>query len=233
LSIKEKYNYTQTESAATGLGDLITMLLFKGRKIKKLVDEGHRLQVSGCHEEAIKCYASALTLDNINESAWYQKGAIHAKIGQYKEAIECYNNALLLQKSDVAWSGKGDCYANLKQFKEAIECYKNAITMNERRVDANNQEMWRLENNRQYNESSVWALRSHTEQGINNKIWEKKGDCYSNLEQYEEALECYQNASRTSSDARQKKYEVEQIMREQMVEKNLKAKKISHKKAAT
>lgn len=124
----------------------------------------------------------------------------HTELQEYTQAIECYNEILKREPQNISiLLEKGDClHNNLGDYPGAIGCYLKAISLSPDNF-RNEPNIFRSLGNsyfkaRNYKESikylEIW-LQNGKNDGI---IWYTKGDCHFSLNQFEKALDCFNEA---------------------------------------
>lgn len=56
-------------------------------------------EVKGEYEKALEAFGKAIDIADDYAHAWFYKGKLHHKLGQYKEAIRCAERAVELEPS--------------------------------------------------------------------------------------------------------------------------------------
>jgi tetratricopeptide (TPR) repeat protein len=109
----------------------------------------------------------------------------YRKLQKNKETIDVCNKAIEIDHRYVdAWSNKGLALDNLGRHDEAIECCNKAIEINPTDADVWNK-----------NRPTHYESKGYDKVNYNlANIWSNKGDAYSILNKYGEAIECYDKA---------------------------------------
>ena len=69
-----------------------------------------------------------VTVHNVYENAWNNKGIILGNMNRFEEALSALDKAVKIKPDDhEAWHNKGFVLSNLNRHKEAIDAFNNAI----------------------------------------------------------------------------------------------------------
>jgi tetratricopeptide (TPR) repeat protein len=100
-------------------------------------NKGGSLAALGRHEEAIRCYDTALAINSNVTQIWNNKGSALSALGRGEEAIQCYDKALAIDPQFVmALCNKGSALHILGQHEEAIRFYDKVLSIDSRDVEA-------------------------------------------------------------------------------------------------
>ncbi|WP_347986943.1 tetratricopeptide repeat protein [Methylomonas sp. AM2-LC] len=104
---------------------------FMPNPAESLFNEGNLLQEQRRFQEALDCYAKALTLQaNFPEALWKRGNAL-LSLGQLTTAVDSYNQALLLRPAYAeALNNRGIALQNLGQLDQALLSFDAAIAIN-------------------------------------------------------------------------------------------------------
>ena len=149
-------------------------------------------KLNGQYEEAIKYLSKAkeLNLDGFNN--WYELGDAYLNNGQFQEAIETLLKAVELNPDEDIWRLLGMSYRLNEQYEEAMNSFIEATKLNQ-----DNNINWYAIGDLLYiqgaYEEAAEYLKKSIELGNNGlNAWEFLGNAYSELENYTEAVECYE-----------------------------------------
>ena len=100
-------------------------------------NKGGSLAALGRHEEAIRCYDTALAIDPNVTQIWNNKGSALSALGRSEEAIDCYDKALAIEPRFVmALCNKGQALHILGQHEEAIRFFDKVLSIDSRDAEA-------------------------------------------------------------------------------------------------
>ena len=100
-------------------------------------NKGGSLAALGRHEEAIRCYDTALAIDPRVTQIWNNKGSALSALGRGEEAIQCCDKALAIDPRFVmALRNKGRALHVLGQHEEATRFYDKALAIDPRDAEA-------------------------------------------------------------------------------------------------
>jgi tetratricopeptide (TPR) repeat protein len=121
--------------------------------VKKLVDEGNRLERQKKDSAALKCYNKALAIDPNNVVALSNKGAVLANMGDHLNAFKSFNRALELKPNDRNASinkkmlidhivennlAEGHYFSGKENFSKAKKYYDNVLEVDPNNIEALN-----------------------------------------------------------------------------------------------
>lgn len=149
-------------------------------------------KLNGQYEEAIKYLSKAkeLNLDGFNN--WYELGEAYLYNGQFQEAIETLLKAVELNPDEDIWRLLGMSYRLNEQYEEAMNSFIEATKLNQ-----DNNINWYAIGDLFYIQGAYEEATEYLKKSIElgNKgldTWEHLGNAYSELENYTEAVECYE-----------------------------------------
>lgn len=153
---------------------------------------GYVYKINGQYEEAIKYLSKAkeLNLDGFNN--WYELGEVYLYNGQFQEAIETLLKAVELNPDEDIWRLLGMSYRLNEQYEEAMNSFIEATKLNQ----DNNINWYAIGDlfyiQGAYEESTEYLKKSIELGNKGLDTWEHLGNAYSELENYTEAVECYE-----------------------------------------
>jgi tetratricopeptide (TPR) repeat protein len=104
---------------------------------EELSDKGYRLAKSGCPQEAVQCFDTALAIDPRYVYAWMEKGSALYDLNRYQEAIQCYDKALAIAPQlGSTWTNKGAALYWLGRYQEALQCFDKALAIDPKIAEA-------------------------------------------------------------------------------------------------
>ncbi|MFK8103424.1 MAG: tetratricopeptide repeat protein [Saprospiraceae bacterium] len=146
-------------------------------------------------EETIACYENAITLNNKNESAYFNLGNSWHKEGNYAKAIEAYRKVILLNPKDAAaYNNLGLALYEQGSFDEAIKNYNCAIDLNPKDAAAYNNLGVILHERGNYTAAVENYQRVITFKSEDSTIHNNLGLAFENMKNYQAATEHYNRA---------------------------------------
>ncbi|MCE5211424.1 MAG: tetratricopeptide repeat protein [Deltaproteobacteria bacterium] len=83
----------------------------------------------GYWKNNIELWNHALQVTKDNYLAYYNRGIVYAKLGQYQHAIADYNEGIRLKPDSEAYNLRGTFYGELGQYQQAIDDFNKAIAI--------------------------------------------------------------------------------------------------------
>jgi len=103
---------------------------FTGKTAAFWNNKGGSLAALGRHEEAIRCYDTALELEPRSPKVWNNKGSALSALARRKEALECFDKALAIDpRFAMACGNKGRELHLLGRLDEALHCFDKALSL--------------------------------------------------------------------------------------------------------
>ena len=146
--------------------------------------------------ESINYYSKALQLNPNYQECLINYGVSLKELKRFNESIECFNKALMLNPDYAeAWSNKGIVLCMLKKYDEAIDHFDTALRLKPNYAEAwsnkgviLHHELKRLEDSLSYHNRAIELKSNYAE------AWSNKGSVLNDLNRYDQALFCYQQA---------------------------------------
>lgn len=146
-------------------------------------NKGALLAQAGCRQEALTCYDEALRIAPTNTKFWYNKGNVLIELGRYHESLDCFDKALVTNPLDAAaWYNKGVILCMLKRYDEALHCADRAIEYGA--IQGHELKKLLFRERESFGESDI--------NSTDVQDWNDKGYDFSNRNQWQEALNCYE-----------------------------------------
>ena len=147
---------------------------------------------NGEYEEAINSLLKAVELNPDNSDNWRELGCSYYFNEQYQEAIDSLLKAVELNPDENSWRLLGMSYRFNEQYEKAMDSFIEMIKLN-----PDNDFNWYLVGDLSYSqglyEDAAECLKKSIELGNDGlDTWEHLGNAYSNLENYAEAVKCYE-----------------------------------------
>jgi tetratricopeptide (TPR) repeat protein/tRNA A-37 threonylcarbamoyl transferase component Bud32 len=172
-------------------GEVIKLPELMALEVWELYNKGVSLSCLGLHEEAVRCYDSALRIVPQFADAWSSRGAALHSLGRDEEALPCYDRALAIDPRHTgAWGNKGSSLLELGRYEKALACFDQLL-----RIDSQDSRAW---NNRgctvatqgRHDEAIRCFDRALELDPESTNAWENKGLSLLALDRYEEAIRC-------------------------------------------
>jgi tetratricopeptide (TPR) repeat protein len=159
------------------------------KEAQDLVEKAKHLFDEGKYKEALVFYDKALEVSPHNETLWYAKGVILAKLSRFKEALACCEKAIKINpKFAAAWHFKGITLYNLDRPKEAMDSLDKAQAVNFFN------EGLTLSKRGQYQEALVYYDRAIEIDPHDPDVFYNRGIALEKLGRYQEARESFNTA---------------------------------------
>jgi tetratricopeptide (TPR) repeat protein len=130
-------------------------------------------------EDAIYHLNFAIEFNHDNAQCWSLRGSLYFELKEYQKVIYDCTKAIEINSNNTEdWYNRGDSYYVLKNYRKAIDDYIKAINLN-----SNNDLYW----------NDLTSFNHHNE-NCNSVYWNRRGNAYYNLKQYQEAVEDYSKA---------------------------------------
>ncbi len=167
---------------------------------------GNSYDLLGEHNKGLDCFQKVLELQPDHLFALNDMGTIYRKMGEYDKAIENFQKVLDLNPgAEQPWLNLGLVYDELSVFDKAIEHYEKArkIKSNplvEKKLRRAREIMKYIEKAHQHIEKGKHkkAIEEYRNASMLDKksftIWYEMGQAYGHLDDYKEAIECYEKA---------------------------------------
>lgn len=139
-------------------------LEFNKRFISPWIRLGNVFEKQDRNKDAVNAYEKAIEIDGANPQNWFELGSLHFKMENYGEAISAFNRAIELDPSF------GLAYSNLALTLVATGETEQAITLYQKAID---------------------LLQEPKDKAV---AWNRLGNAYRKLNQYEQALEAFHRA---------------------------------------
>jgi tetratricopeptide (TPR) repeat protein len=174
------------------------------------LDKGNALYDQDKKEEAVQAYDKAIELNPQYVEAWVAKGKAVSGFG---ESIACFDEAIKINPNYVkAWDEKGRMLDFLSTFsylsegkaagdrleQEALQCFDEVTRIEPNNINALKSKGKVLKTLGMYTEAQLCYDKILSDKTIDNwtayTAWENKGNIYSDVKDYDPAIECYDRA---------------------------------------
>jgi tetratricopeptide (TPR) repeat protein len=143
---------------------------FNKRFISPWIRLGNVFEKQDRNKEAIGAYERAIELDEANPQNWFELGNVHFKMENYAEAISAFNRAIELDP------GFGLAYSNLALALATTGETERSVTLYQKGIE---------------------LLEEAKDKAV---AWNRLGNAYRKLNQYEQALEAFHRADELDAD---------------------------------
>lgn len=173
--------------------------LGKPKNAQELYQKGSILSKINKHEDALRCYEEAISLDpNLHKELWNNYGFTLTDLKRYREALTAFERAIAMDsKYGNSWLGKGRALIFLENYKEAFFALDEGLNA-DRLDDDTTMKLWGVKGCayrtcRDY-DSSSFCLRKALESGNDPDLWYELGQVQIKLKKYEDAIISFDNA---------------------------------------
>jgi len=143
---------------------------FNKRFISPWIRLGNVFEKQDRNKEAMSAYERAIEIDGDNPQNWFELGNIHFKMENHAEAISAFNRAIELD------AGFGWAYSNLALTLVATGETERAVSLYQKGIE---------------------LLQEAKDRAV---AWNRLGNAYRKLNQYEQALEAFHKADELDRD---------------------------------
>jgi len=143
---------------------------FNKRFIVPWIRLGNVFDKKDRNEAAVNAYQQAIQIDPRNAQNWFELGNVHFKAQEYSDAIHAFNRAIELDPG-LGWS-----YSNLGLTLVTLGEHEQAIPLYRKSID---------------------LLRENKDKAV---AWNRLGNAYRKLNQYELALQAFHQADELDKD---------------------------------
>jgi tetratricopeptide (TPR) repeat protein len=197
----------------------------KSQDATKWFNRGVELLGQTEFEEALKCFDEAIRIDPKYAEAWLNRGFAVRGLGRFEEVLECFKKATEINPGYTeAWLNRGFALRGLERYEEALDCFDKVIKTDPTNADAlaakgftlhrlnriaeaarsydealklNPSDSWTKERRRKLDEELKRLPSSSSSQLEQTAvIWFDKGNSLSAQGRLEEAIKCYEEATR-------------------------------------
>lgn len=149
-------------------------------------------------DEAIKAYREAVELNGHYITPWLRLGALFDKQDRYRDSIKAYQRALIIdRKNSVIWNEVGMIHLKYKAFGEAVDAFSKALEFDHGHGWAYSNLAFAYSLQGKCRESiplfykSIALLNENKDKAVS---WNRLGNAYRELNEYEDAIAAYQMA---------------------------------------
>ncbi len=159
---------------------------------------GNAFAETGRNEEAMKAYQKAIELNGKSATPWLELARLHARQDHYMQAAQAYQNALGVDgTSSELWNELGVLHLQHSAHQQAEECFLKATELDRTHARAFSNLGVTLTRQGRSKESVSILLRSidlFTDPRDQAISWNRLGDAYRQLNDYDNAIAAYQTA---------------------------------------
>jgi tetratricopeptide (TPR) repeat protein len=155
-------------------------------------------------QNSFTLFDHALNVTDNNYIAYFNRGSVNSRLGNYRQAIADYDKAIEINPLNVdGYNNRGNAYSRLGNYRQAIGDYDKAIEVNPNNIDVYN------------NRGNTYLLLGNYNQAIgdydkalsmdpkNAKVYHNRGLAYSRLGNNMQAIEDLKTAARLGYQAAQ------------------------------
>lgn len=152
--------------------------------------------VDKAYDAAIAYFKKSIGVNPLNDTAYQNLGTVYNLKLEHIKAIDALRKALELNPTNTLTFFKlGKCYEEIKDFKKALDNYEKAIE-----IGTNNIEIYladaavRKTNFKDFSGALIVLKKALQIDSNNYEIYENLGTAHFRLNNYDEAIECFQKA---------------------------------------
>ncbi len=153
---------------------------------------GNSYRALGDQESAAGAYQRWTELEPDNAEAYRVLGMTLNSLGRYDEAEAAFSRSLELEVSPAAYQGLGDIAYAQKDYESALSYYQKALDLDPEAAALHAAMGWSLYQLQRYPEA-LTELQASLAIEATGGGYQGLGNCYKALENYDAALEAYQN----------------------------------------
>ncbi len=149
-------------------------------------------------DEAIKAYREAVELNAHYVTPWLRLGSLFEKQDRYRDSIKAYQRALMIdQKNSETWNEMGRVHLKFKAFADAEDAFSKALEFDHGHGWAYSNLAFAFSLQGKCKESvplfykSIALLNEAKDKAV---AWNRLGNVYRELNEYEDAIAAYQMA---------------------------------------
>ncbi len=159
----------------------------------------------GRHEEAVFAYKKNLEMNPENSHAWISLGDVYAAEGQWDDALAAYQKGIQIEPANArVWNELGSLHYNAAAHEEAKNAYSKAIELglHSHQSYSNLADIQIQAGN--YQEAIPLlqkAVELQPEPSQAALLWNRLGEAYRKLNEYDHAIEAYRKADDLAAEA--------------------------------
>lgn len=164
-------------------------------RINYLLNVGMQSIEKSEYFEASRIFSEILKLDPKNPKALYYMGRSLAGEEKYNQAIEYFDKAIQINPDDETWYWKGHALIlSGKYSEETLNSFKKAYELNpdDSAIIGSISDCYAKMG--EFNNAKMYLDHYLSKHPDDAWVWGKKGEILEQLEDYQNALECYSNA---------------------------------------
>ncbi len=149
-------------------------------------------------DEAIKSYREAVEINTHYITPWLRLGALFDKQDRYRDSIKAYQQALMIDKKNSnTWNEAGMVHLKFKAFADAVDAFSKALEFDHGHGWAYSNLALANSLQGKFKESvplfykSIALMNEKKDKAVS---WNRLGNVYRELNEYEEAIAAYQMA---------------------------------------
>jgi tetratricopeptide (TPR) repeat protein len=172
----------------------------ENRLINGWRDEGSSLYTHGKMEEALQIYDQILRLDPKNRAAKVSKGIILCDLQQYEEALELYERGFQSRSQSFRSSKEEDIIKDQQMYEVAASVYRQMFRQDSSYESLGKNLLEKVPPDMLDEDAFTFLNRALRHDPTNPFLYYIKGNVYTQLEKYQEALGAYEQAIHLKHD---------------------------------
>jgi len=160
------------------------------------INKAKQLIVSGKNSEGVKCFANLASIYSTDAGVLNEIGVALCHVGRPSEAIALFDEALQITPNHAAilWCNRGNALLDLNREDQALQCYNKSISIEKTYIHAFIQAAKACHRLGDLNRTAEYYAQALKIDSKNEESWFGRGSVLLELEQYEEAILCFDNA---------------------------------------
>jgi tetratricopeptide (TPR) repeat protein/S1-C subfamily serine protease len=180
--------YSLLNKRQQAIDDLTQAIQLDPKNAQYYSHRGYAYSALKKYQQAITDFTKAIQLDPKNAQYYNARGLVYGSLEDYKKAIEDITEAICLDPKDFSYyASRGIAYSGLKDYKQAISDLTEAIRLDPKNAPYTVQGL-------RYSEFKDNKLRISSYSTQLSIVYATRGDAYSKLKEYKQAIDDYTQA---------------------------------------
>jgi tetratricopeptide (TPR) repeat protein/S1-C subfamily serine protease len=180
--------YSLLNKRQQAIDDLTQAIQLDPKNAQYYSHRGYAYSALKKYQQAITDFTKAIQLDPKNAQYYNARGLVYGSLEDYKKAIEDITEAIRLDPKDFSYyASRGIAYSGLKDYKQAISDLTEAIRLDPKNAPYTVQGL-------RYSEFKDNKLRISSYNTQLSIVYATRGDAYSKLKEYKQAIDDYTQA---------------------------------------
>jgi len=180
--------YSLLNKRQQAIDDLTQAIQLDPKNAQYYSHRGYAYSALKKYQQAITDFTKAIQLDPKNAQYYNARGLVYGSLEDYKKAIEDITEAIRLDPKDFSYyASRGIAYSGLKDYKQAISDLTEAIRLDPKNAPYTVQGL-------RYSEFKDNKLRISSYNTQLSIVYVTRGDAYSKLKEYKQAIDDYTQA---------------------------------------